>query len=74
MVGFGKILDLHDDMKRFFLFAMQGKVHESTGCGSESELDCEMLKTPDSRGLHEGYLHTDVACFYIARELGNDWV
>lgn len=66
-----KTTALADEIGWFFEAALKGKIHLAED--NPAPFCIGSQKTPISCGLSEGYTHHDIAYFYIARELGNDW-
>lgn len=62
---------LGDEIERFFAAALMGEMHVAKE--EPAPLCIGSQQTPISSGLSEGYTHQDIAHFYIARALGNDW-
>jgi hypothetical protein len=67
-----KLTALSDELNRFFVATLTGKVHAASGRGQLEAFGSQ--QTPVSFGLSEGYSPQDIAHFYVARELGNRWI
>lgn len=66
-----KTTALSDELERFFVAALKGKIHEY--CNESQLCPVGSQKTPISFGLSEGYSPQDIVHFYLTRELGVDW-
>lgn len=66
-----KLTALSDELSWFFKDAFSGKMQKSELSGAKT---FGSQQNPVSMGLSDGYSAQDIAHFYIARELGSDWV
>ena len=72
MAEIHKLVALADDLEWFFLAALKGKTPSEHTREPYDSIGSQ--RTPISFGLSEGYPCTDIAHFYISRQLGNNWV